>query len=105
MASKYSRVSVYVYSLLSKLMDVVSVPKAWNEVSPEEDKHSEQLVQGAPEKEIEHVHVPCVLQTLLFYYIHQSCWNLNMCVYVYSIVLERKCADLFTRTLHFCMHM
>lgn len=91
MVSKYSRVSVYVYSLLSKLMDVVSVPKAWNEVSPEEDKYSEQLVQGAPEKEIEHVHVPCVLQTLLFYYIHQSCWNLHMCIHIQYSFREEVC--------------
>lgn len=47
--------------LLSKLMDIISVPKAWDKVSPEQDKHSEQLVQGAPEKKIEHVYIPCVL--------------------------------------------
>ena len=57
-------------------MDIVGVAKAWDEVCPEEGKHCQQLIERAPEQQVEHVYIPLVLQTLLFDHIHQSCWNL-----------------------------
>ena len=38
-----------VYVLFPEFVDVICIAKVWNEVSPEEGKHTQQLVDGAAE--------------------------------------------------------